>query len=46
MSKSQQQRTPKGAVIPIPKRDDFLSNLGKVVAPEKKSKNRRASKKR
>ena len=31
------QRTPKGAEIPIPKRDDFLRNLEKVATPEKES---------
>jgi hypothetical protein len=29
------QKTPKGAEIPVPTRDDFLRDLRKVVAPDK-----------
>lgn len=40
------QTTREGHDIPIPKRSDFLDNLKKAVAPEKKSESRRAPKKR
>ena len=40
------QKTPKGKEIPIPTRGDFFSDLKKAATPEKKSKNRRATKKR
>jgi hypothetical protein len=33
-----QQRTPKGHEIPIPKRGDFFDNLKKAATPEKPSK--------
>ena len=29
------QRTPKGAMIPLPKRGDFLRDLRKAAKPEK-----------
>ena len=40
------QTTREGHEIPIPKRGDFFSTLKKAATPEKKSQNRRATKKR
>ena len=34
-TKTPTQKTPKGAEIPIPKRDDFLANMKKATTPHK-----------
>jgi hypothetical protein len=39
-TEQQTQRTPKGTVVPVPKRDDFLGNLKKAITPDKKSEKR------
>ena len=35
MSEEKTQKTPQGEEIPIPKRGDFLGNLGKIVKRSK-----------
>lgn len=40
------QVTKAGMEIPVPERGDFFGVLKKAATPEKKSKNRRATKKR